>query len=77
MLRKENGIKWNSEAKPSFSYIKQALTKAHVLISREFSKDFLVFSFESEHTIACVLLQKNEQKVEQPISFFSRDLRDS
>ena len=36
----------------------------------------MIFSFASEHTIAGVLLQKNEQK-EQPIAFYSKALRDS
>ena len=37
----------------------------------------MIFSFASEHTIAGVLLQKNEQNEEQPIAFYSKTLRDS
>jgi hypothetical protein len=37
----------------------------------------MIFSFASEHTIAGVLLQKNDQNLEQPIAFYSRALRDS
>ena len=54
MLRKENGIKWTIEDKHSFLDIKQDLSKAPMLISPNFSKYFLVFSFASEHTIAGV-----------------------
>jgi len=39
-------------------------------------KEFLIFSFTSEHTIATVLLQKNNEAFEQPIAFFSKILRD-
>ena len=56
MLRKENAIKWTSKAKQSFLDIKQALTKSPMLISPDFSKYFLVFSFASEHTIVGVIL---------------------
>jgi hypothetical protein len=35
------------------------------------------FSFSLEHTIATILLQKNEQNLEQPIAFYRKDLRDS
>ena len=63
--------------KDSFIEIKHALTKAFVLISPNFAKEFLVFSFASEHTIARVLLQRNTQNMEQPIAFFSKVLRDS
>ena len=77
MLKKEQGVKWTSEAKTSFELVKQALTKTSVLISPDFSKDFYIFSFASEHTIAAVLLQNNPQGQEQPIEFFSKALRDA
>jgi len=53
------------------------LTKAPVLISLDFTKDFIIFSFASEHTIAAVLLQKNNEGHEYPIEFFSKSLRDA
>jgi hypothetical protein len=37
----------------------------------------MIFSFASEDTIVVVLLQINDQGYEQPISFFSKTLRDS
>ena len=77
MLRKDGEIKWSSEAKKSFEEIKTALTKALVLISPNFEKDFQIYSFASEHTIAGVLLQKNEDGYEQPIAFYSKTLRDA
>ena len=61
MLRKENEIKWTAEARKDFSDIKNALTEAPVLNSHDRSRDFHIFSFASEHTVAGVLLQKNEQ----------------
>jgi hypothetical protein len=60
MLRKGNKIKWNPEDKKSFEYIKVALTKSPVLASLNFTKFFLLFSFASEHTIARVLLHKDD-----------------
>ena len=46
------------------------------MISPDFAKDFSVFSYALEHTIAAVLLQKNDENLEQPIAFFSKMLRD-
>jgi hypothetical protein len=46
-----------------------------VLISLDYSKDFQIFSFASEDTIAGVLLQKNENGQEQPIAFMSKALQ--
>ena len=77
MLKKYIVLKWNIEAKQSFDFIKQALNKTPVLISPDFKKDFIIFSFASEHTIVVVLLQKNEQGFEKPIDFFSKTLRDA
>jgi hypothetical protein len=61
----------------SFERIKQDIVQAPVLISPDYSKEFMIFSFASENTIVVVLLQRNEQGYEQPISFFSKTLRDS
>ena len=47
------------------------------MIGPDFNKDFHIYSFTSEHTIAGVLLQKNEQGYEQPIAFFSKTLGDA
>ena len=64
MLKKDLFLKWTVEAKKSFESIKQALTKTQVLIIPDFKKDFIIFSFASEHTIAADLLQKNDQGYE-------------
>jgi hypothetical protein len=77
MLKKNAEIKWIPEAKESFENIKHALIEVSVLISLDYSKEFLIFSFASEDTIVVVLLQRNDQGYEQPISFFSKTLRDS
>jgi hypothetical protein len=47
------------------------------LISPDFEKEFLIFSFASQDTLASALLQRNSKGFEQPISFFSRALQDA
>jgi hypothetical protein len=47
ILGKGNKIKWTPQARNSFEYIKVALTKAPVLASLDFAKDFILFSFAS------------------------------
>ena len=74
MLKKDNNFKWFVEAKQCFIDIKRALSEAPVLVNPNFDKKFMIFSFASEHTIVEVFLQKNEV---QPISFYSKTLRDS
>jgi hypothetical protein len=48
-----------------------------VLASPDYLKDFLIFSFASEHTIVAVLLQKDDEGFERLIAFFSKSLRDA
>eukprot|EP00253_Pinus_taeda_P032149 PITA_32149 len=77
MLKKDSKVKWTIETKQSFEEIKKALTQTPVLTSPNFDKDFIIFSFASEHTIAIVLLQKDDRGCEKPIAFFSKALRDA
>jgi hypothetical protein len=77
MLRKGKEVKWIAEPRESFVQIKRALNEAPMLISLDYSKDFLIFSFASFDIVVAVLLQKNEGGREQPISFFSKALRDA
>jgi hypothetical protein len=77
MLRKGSEIKWIVESRDYFDQIKEALTEAPILISPDYSEDFLIFSFASFDIVAIVLLQKNAEGLEQHIAFFSRALRDA
>eukprot|EP00253_Pinus_taeda_P015200 PITA_15200 len=76
MLKNNAKVKWSLETKQAFESIKTAPTQMPVLTSPQFDKDFIIFSFASDHTIAAVLLQKDDQGNEKPIAFFSRALRD-
>ena len=46
-----------------------------ILISPDYSHDFIIFSFASDHTMAVVLMQKRDQ-IEKPIAFLSRTIWD-
>ena len=67
----------NGEIKRSFKEIKDAIARSPILASLDYNKEFQIFSFASENTIAGVLLQKNDEGQEQPISFMSRALQNS
>jgi hypothetical protein len=61
MLNKDSGVKWNSEEKTSFERVKIAIGEELVLVSLDYTKYFLIFSFAYEHIVATMLLQKNEE----------------
>ena len=77
MLKKEAEIKWTDKERNSFEDIKKAIMEAPTLISPDYTKGFYIFSFASYDTVAAVLLQKNDEGVDHPIDFFSRNLRDA
>ena len=58
LLKKDAKFEWIDEGKYAFKYIKDAISKSPVLISPYYSKEFQMFSFASEDTIASVLIQK-------------------
>ena len=64
MLKKDQEVKWTAEARNVFEKINKDLIEAPVLVSPNFSKDFMTFSFASQDTIAVVLLQKNDDGLE-------------
>lgn len=77
MIKNDSKVKWIVEANQAFKGIKLALTQTPVLTSPQFDREFIIFSFASQHIIVAVLLQKDDQGNEKPISFFSRALRDA
>jgi hypothetical protein len=56
MLRKDSEIKWTAKACDYFDQINKSLIEATVLVSPDYSKEFLIFSFASFDTVAVVLL---------------------
>ena len=44
----------------SLNLVKFSLTIAPVLISPDYTYDFIIFSFASEHTMVVVLIQKRD-----------------
>jgi hypothetical protein len=60
-LKNDSEVKWNAKAKASFEHVKKYIGEAPVLVSLDYTKEFVIFSFASEHIVAAVLLQKNEE----------------
>jgi len=56
ILKKDSQVKWTNEAIKSFNLVKLALSSAPILVSPDYTQDFILFSFASEHTMAVVLL---------------------
>ena len=75
MLKKGEKFEWSEDSIDSFKKIKGEIKDAPILRTHNFGKPMQIFSFASYHTVAAVLLQKNSEGYEQPISFFSKSLQ--
>lgn len=77
LLKKDVKFVWGNEGRKGFQEIKDFIGKAPVLMSPDYLKKFLIFSFAFEDTIGGLLLQKNNEGYEQPIAFMSKSLQSS
>jgi hypothetical protein len=75
MIKKYVQFKWTSIEKEAFENIKAAIVTAPSLQSPYFTKDFLLYTFASDHSLAVVLTQKDEKGNECPITFMSTGLQ--
>lgn len=76
ILKNNAKFKWTREAKDSFQLIKEVLASAPTLANLDFSKDFILCAFGGFNVISTILVHKNVEGWEQPITFFSKGLED-
>ncbi len=74
MMKKYVVYKWSDEAKKSFQWIKEAITEAPALVSPDFRKEFLLYTFASDVSYSAILTQKNDDGNKVPISYMSSNL---
>ena len=71
MVKQSVQFKWNDVEKNAFSKIKTSIAHAPSLKSTNFEKDFILYTFMSDDSLAAVLTQKEDGRDEYPISFMS------
>ena len=75
MVKQSVQFKWTDVEKNMFSKIKTAVAHAPSLKSLDFEKDFILYTFASDDSLAVVLIQKENGGEEFPISFMSTGLQ--
>ena len=68
-------FKWTNVENISFSKINTSITHAPSLKSPNFEKDFILYTFASDDSLAVVLTQKEDGGDEYPISFMRTGLQ--
>ena len=75
MVKQNAQFKWTEIEKNAFSKIKTVVAHAPSLKSLDFDKDFILYTFASDHSLAAMLTQKEDGGDEFPISFMSTGLQ--
>ena len=75
MVKQSVKFKWTEIEKYSFKCIKIEIAHAPYLRSPYFERDFILYTFSSNKSLATVLTQKGELGDEYPISFMSTGLQ--
>ena len=76
MLKFYQSFCWNTTAKTTFKQIKDSISLYPTLETPNFTKYFIIHTSATKEVISAILLQKNEEGIEQPISFISHSLSD-
>ena len=71
MVKKDVPFKWSEEQKNAFTKIQKTIAEAPALMSPDFSKYFILYTFATKFSYSAVLMQKNHEDTEIPISFMS------
>ena len=75
MVKQNAQFKWTKIEKNAFSKIKTIVAHAPSLKGPVFDKDFILYTFASDDSLAAVLTQKEDGGDEFPISFMSTGLQ--
>ena len=75
MVKQSVQFKWTDVEKNAFSKIKTSIAHTPSLKIPNFEKDFILYTFASDDSLAAVLTQKEDGGDEYPISFMSTGLQ--
>lgn len=56
MMKGNKAFKWSDIGKRAFEDIKGAIAKAPVLVHPDYTKEFIIYCYASEHTMLAILM---------------------
>ena len=75
MVKNSVHLKWNDVEKNAFSKIKTSVAHAPSLKIPNFEKDFILYTFASDDSLAAMVTQKEDVGDKYPVSFMSTGLQ--
>ena len=61
MMNGNQAFKWSNVGKRAFEDVKGVIAKAHVLVNPDYTKEFIIYCYASEHTLSTILMQENKE----------------
>ena len=71
LVKKDAQFKWSEEQRNAFVEIRKDIAKAPALMSSDFNKYFILYTFATDFSYTTVLTQKNHDEAKIPIAFIS------
>jgi hypothetical protein len=75
MMKGNKAFKWTDVGKKAFENIKEAIANAPILVHPDYTKEFIIYCYASEHTVSAILMQENKEGIQAPIAFMSMPLK--
>lgn len=75
MMKDKMIFRWNTEGKATFSEIEEVVAHAPVLVCPSYTQDFIIYSYDFEHTMSTILMMKNQEGIESPTTFMRFPLK--
>jgi hypothetical protein len=76
LLKRDQSFEWTIDTQEPFNNIKREISIAPVLISPDFQRDFIIYSFATKMVVAFIFTQRNTKGEELPIRFIRKTLHD-
>ena len=75
MIKKDGNYKWTKDRKEAFEKIKEEIVEAPTLRILDNDKEFILYTFASNHSITVMLTHKDDVGEKFPISFMRMGLQ--
>ncbi len=75
LTRKNHPFKWTVDCQQAFEEIKNKLVSSPILVKADLSRQFILETDASQHHVAAVLLQYDDEGLPRTIRYFSKKLK--
>jgi hypothetical protein len=76
MLNQDRYFSWNDDIEKYFVEIKKSISYVPICTKLNFEKYFIIYMNATEEAISAIMLQKDDQENDQPISYMIQSLSD-